>query len=207
VSGTFAIIPVKPFEEGKSRLSAVLEPSRRTEFNRELFDRTVAKLVVFPGATQTIVVSRSETVLEQARRAGMVAVTEIGDALNDALSLASEVARERGATSIVVVPTDLPLIDASLLERVVSNANAEKTCVLAPDEPRQGTNLMVVTPPDDTIFQFGGHSFEKHQILAKSRGYSVKIVDDARLAFDIDNPADYERWATLCAALGLFISS
>jgi 2-phospho-L-lactate guanylyltransferase len=199
VSITFAIVPVKPFDEGKSRLNVVLESSRRAQFNGELFDRTVAKLVIFPGAAQTIVVSRSETVLEQARRAGMVAVTEIGDALNDALSLASEVARERGATTIVVVPTDLPLIDASLLERVVSKASAEKTCVLAPDELRQGTNLLVITPPDDTIFQFGDRSFEKHKILAKSRGYSVKIVDDARLAFDIDNPADYERWIALCA--------
>src|SRR5262245_39275896 len=135
-------MPVKPFEEGKSRLNEILEPSKRAQFNRELFDRTVAKLLIFPGAAQTIVVSRSETVLEGARRAGMNAVTEIGDALNDALSLACEVARERGATTIIVVPTDLPLVDASLLEFVVSKASAEKTCVLAPDEPRQGTNVM-----------------------------------------------------------------
>jgi 2-phospho-L-lactate guanylyltransferase len=200
VSGTFAIIPVKPFEEGKSRLDAVLEPSKRAQFNRELFERTVARLAVFPGAAQTIVVSRSEIVLEQARRAGVVVVSETGGALNDALSLASEVARERGATSVVVVPTDLPLLDASLLERVVSKASAGKTCVLAPDEPRRGTNLMVVTPPDDKIFQFGEHSFERHQVLARSRGYSVRIVDDVRLAFDVDNPADYERWIALCAA-------
>jgi len=200
LSGTFAIIPVKPFEEGKSRLNAGLEPSRRAELNRELFDRTVAKLVIFPGPAQTIVVSRSNTVLKQARQAGMVAITETGDSLNGALSLASEVARERGATTIVVVPTDLPLVDASLLERVVSTASTGKTCVLAPDEARQGTNLMVVTPPDDTIFQFGERSFEKHQALAKSRGYSVRIVDDARLAFDIDSVADYQRWIALWAA-------
>lgn len=200
MSDTFAIIPVKPFEEGKSRLNAVLQPSNRAEFNRELFDRTAAKLAVFPGAAQTIVVSRSENVLKQARRAGIVAVTETGNGLNDALSSASEVAHERGAKTIVVVPTDLPLIDALLLERVVSKASAKKTCVLAPDERGQGTNLMVVTPPDDRIFQFGERSFEKHQILAKSRGYSVRIVNDARLAFDIDNPADYERWIALFAA-------
>jgi len=200
VQGIFSIVPVKAFEEGKSRLNAVLGPTKRAQFNRELFDRTVARLLVFPGAAQTIVVSRSEAVLEQARRAGMVAVTEIGNALNGALSLAGEVARERGATTIVVVPTDLPLLDASLLERIVSKASVEKTCVLAPDESRQGTNLMVVTPPDNTIFQFGECSFEKHLILAKSRGYSVRIVADGRLAFDIDNPADYERWIALCAA-------
>jgi 2-phospho-L-lactate guanylyltransferase len=200
VPGIFSIVPVKAFEEGKSRLSAVLGPIKRAHFNRKLFDRTVARLLLFPGAAQTIIVSRSEAVLEQARRAGMIAVTEISDELNGALGLASEIARQRGATTVVVVPTDLPLLDASLLEHIVSKASVEKTCILAPDESRQGTNLMVVTPPDNTIFQFGECSFEKHQILAKSRGYSVQVIDDGRLAFDIDNPADYERWIALCGA-------
>jgi 2-phospho-L-lactate guanylyltransferase len=202
VSGIFSIVPVKAFEEGKSRLNAVLGPIKRAYFNRMFFDRTVARLLLFPGAAQTIIVSRSEAVLEQARRAGMVAVTEISDELNGALGLASEVARQLGATTVVVVPTDLPLLDASLLERIVSKASVGKTCILAPDESRQGTNLMVITPPDDTIFQFGEGSFEKHQILAKSRGYSVQVIDDRRLAFDIDNPADYERWIALCEASG-----
>ena len=43
-SGLWVVVPVKPFNEGKSRLAACISPQQRHALNRELLTRTLAAI-------------------------------------------------------------------------------------------------------------------------------------------------------------------
>lgn len=52
---------------------------------------------------------------------------------------------------------------------------------------------MLLTDPADLLtFSFGGKSFEKHTELAKSKGAEVVILENERIALDLDIPEDYK---------------
>ena len=57
----WALIPVKGFERGKSRLAEVLEPEQREAFSRELFEHVVRVLQASPSVDGVAVVSDSPT--------------------------------------------------------------------------------------------------------------------------------------------------
>lgn len=197
VTHVFAIVPVKPFDEGKSRLSAILNSSERQQLNAFLLRRTLEQLVVFPGPSRTIVVSRSESVLAEARRRQMIGVSENGKTLNEALVVGAQAASDRKAGSILIVPTDLPLVEPDALARVANTSTSEKICVLVTDRRGRGTNILFLRPPREDIFAFGEDSFLKHQKIARRHGLEVLISEETNLAFDIDEPEDYHRWVAM----------
>lgn len=101
---------------------------------------------------------------------------------------------EQSATGVLIMPADLPFARAEALSRIVETHPEAPGCVIVPDRHRCGTNLLYVAPPADTIYRFGEDSCAKHRIAAAERGYRVSIVEDDQLAFDIDEPADYDLW-------------
>jgi 2-phospho-L-lactate guanylyltransferase (CobY/MobA/RfbA family) len=78
-------------------------------------------------------------------------------------------------------------------------AAREKTCMVVPDAARRGTNLLIATPPREDIYRFGEFSFSKHQEIAHQLGFNVLVEEDRRIAFDVDEPADYRHWVSMCS--------
>jgi 2-phospho-L-lactate guanylyltransferase (CobY/MobA/RfbA family) len=66
------------------------------------------------------------------------------------------------------------------------------TAVIAPDRRRQGTNLLFTNPADLLVFSYGQESFERHINLARQKGARVEIVENERIALDLDVPEDYD---------------
>lgn len=191
-----AVIPVKPLDEGKSRLGMVLSAAERNDLNALLLVRTLDRAAIFPGAAQTIVISRSKAVLSNVRARGMIALAESGQTLNEALAAATETAIAAGATGVLVVPTDLPLADAQALKWIAASNPAPRACVLAPDRHGRGTNVLYATPPAVAIYRFGEGSLSKHKAAAADLGFDLSLIDDPSLSFDIDTPDDYAYWQT-----------
>ena len=54
----WAIVPVKPFSEGKSRLARYLSPQERNAFNRDLLTRTLRAIRLAHINAGVVVVSR-----------------------------------------------------------------------------------------------------------------------------------------------------
>ncbi len=72
------------------------------------------------------------------------------------------------------------------------DARTEPPCiVLAPDRRRQGTNLLFTKPADLLTFSYGKESFDRHIELAKEKKAQVVIVENERIALDLDLPEDY----------------
>lgn len=192
---TWALIPIKGFDRGKSRLSEVLSPEERKRFARELFDHVVDALGKAPGIDDIAVVSDSTDAREHAERLGLVALSDspgkpgLARVVDDALAeLAS-----RGATRVLVCMSDLPDLTTEDITGVV-RALAEADVVLVPDRLCEGTNVIALAPPT-VLPSCLGHtdSLPRHQELARELGLTVNVQLNSGIAFDIDNPVDLAR--------------
>ena len=220
-SGLWVVVPVKPFNEGKSRLAACISPQQRHALNRELLTRTLAAINMAQIDAQIVVVSRDSNALTVAEQAGSHALTEEslpsaaptahrGPApdglppssssqadtdsepqLNAALTQAARYAAARGATKVLVLPTDMPNLTAEDVRTMASPRGRAPQIIIAPSRDG-GTNALMLQPAQAIPFAFGRDSFQRHRHLAEEAGIPVRVVESDSLLFDIDLPEDYQ---------------
>jgi 2-phospho-L-lactate guanylyltransferase len=205
LSRLHVVVPVRGSAVGKSRLGEALDPEERIALVVGLLVRTLDVLDAWTPSFRTHVVTPDVTMRTIVRRFAQRAapVVEGGGAfggLNDALLHAREAAMRAGATAIVFLPADLPLLSVEALDRLLEAADAalaagsgKPVVVLAPADARIGTNALLLAPPDIIDPQFGEHSLEAHIRAAVAADASVQLVNDAALGFDLDMPTDLER--------------
>jgi 2-phospho-L-lactate guanylyltransferase len=185
---TWAIVPAKPFREAKSRLAPDLCDDEREAVARRLLERTVRALMEARGLDRVAVVSRDREALLLALGLGAEALAEQGNGLNPALTYAASRAVEGGATRILVLHSDLPMLTAADIEALLAAGEASEV-VIAPDRHQIGTNGLL-TPPAAIEYAFGTESFTAHLRLARAAGFEPAVVTRPGLAFDIDYPGD-----------------
>ena len=196
----WAIIPVKPFRAGKSRLAGLLGVDDRAALNRQLFGRVLTATLAAFKPDSVVVVTADPLLLPLMRGQGLHALDDSGGGLNAALGLACRYAIARGARGIAVLPSDLPGIAADDVKALVANLKPASCCVIAPDGQEEGTNALALTLPAPGFFRFGPDSFQAHLKLAKTRGIAVRILRRPGLAHDLDTPDEYRRYARERAA-------
>jgi 2-phospho-L-lactate guanylyltransferase len=189
----WAIVPVKVLHESKSRLREVLTPEQRVNLSREMLFNTLQVLAEVPEIEQTIVVSVDPSVLALAREHGAEAVEEHGSpSLNKALTQSTVLARDRQVKTVLVLPADLPLIQAGDVRALIEAVQDPPIVVIAPDRRRSGTNALLVAPPGTIKYEFGPDSFERHIRSAETAGARVEIIELPTLGLDLDAPEDLE---------------
>ena len=191
MSHPWLIVPVKPFAEGKSRLSEELPPAERARLSRRLLHHVLTTAAIDGLFMQTIVVSRDPGAAEIAEEYGATLLAEEGGELNAALEQARELALRQGASAILVLPADLPQLSADDLAKLVQYANAAPSMIIAPSRDG-GTNALLLRPPRLIPFAFGVDSFAQHLTLARRAGISPVVVNTPTLAFDLDSPSDLQ---------------
>ena len=109
-----------------------------------------------------------------------------------AVELAVKVCRERGASSLAVIPGDIPLLTAADVDCVMHHG-MQYNVVIVPSWDSRGTNAILLRPPDALQLRFGSWSFFPHVKQAKRKGLSYKVVRLPRIALDVDTPEDLGR--------------
>ena len=204
----WTIIPVKPFSEGKSRLAGYISPPTRRALNRNLLTRTLDAIRLAQIEAEIVVVSRDNEALDLAARLGSHDLTEEPSApqsletgsqpfptapeiqLNAALAQAARYAMARGATKVLILPTDMPNLTAEDVRTLASPTNRDPQIIIAPSRDG-GTNALMLQPAQAIPFAFGRDSFLRHQRLAAEAGIPIRVVESDSLLFDIDLPEDY----------------
>jgi 2-phospho-L-lactate guanylyltransferase len=190
--GTWAIIPVRGLERGKSRLAGPLDAEERLDLVSRLLRRAIEAATSSTGVAGTIVVSSDPAALELARAAGAVPVVDHDRGLNPALELARVETLARGATSLVVLPGDLPWLDRDTLDSVLAAAAAAGNgpfVGLVTDRHGTGTNVLILTPPGVIAFAFGPGSRAAHATEAGVAGATYAELSGP-LDLDLDTPDD-----------------
>ena len=189
----WAIIPIKPLQVGKSRLVGALSDTQRLALNQRMLTHTLDILKSVNEIEHVLVVSRDPAALALARDHGAHTVQEDGaPQLNLALSRATAVAKNSRASGVLILPADLPLINAQDVLAMLARALEPPVVAIAPDRHRQGTNALLVSPPGLIKYDFGPGSFVRHCTLALRAGASLEICLLPSLALDVDLPEDLE---------------
>lgn len=188
----FTVIPAKPFQQAKTRLSAVLSLTERANLSRHLLLRTIH---LARQVGEVVVISRDNGVRRVAKEAGAWALVEMGQGLNGAVQQAAEWVLAQGGQRMLVLPGDLPLLQVTDLQAMVALGQPGPALVIAPCQRRDGTNALWLTPPDLIPFAFGPGSFAKHQQAGRTRGVVPIIYDSATVALDLDLPGDLADWS------------
>jgi 2-phospho-L-lactate guanylyltransferase len=187
-----AVVPVKDLRGTKSRLAPVLNPGARAGLTLYMMGRVVAALRE-AGVEDICVVSPDRIVLDEAQRRGAVSLIQESRGLNPALEEGRRRALNLGASTLLVLPADLPLLDAEDVRAVLKEAGEAPSVVISPDGAHSGTNALLIQPPDVLPFAFGPESFEAHLEAARRRALYVRICERPHLAFDLDTAGDLAR--------------
>ncbi|MBP1704730.1 MAG: hypothetical protein H6Q36_469 [Chloroflexi bacterium] len=205
LSRVAAVVPVRGLERAKSRLGEALDPEERQALIRRLLRRTLAAAVAAPGVVRVAVVSPDPGAREIAAAAGAVALEDAGNDLNAALEEGRRWAAAIDATALLVLPVDLPAIDAEAVGTVlaraaeaiepadaragVPGAKGRPLVALVPDRAGTGTNALLVSPPDVIDFAFGPGSRAAHATAATAAGARYLELGGP-LRLDLDLPDD-----------------
>jgi len=188
---TWAVIPVKPFHKGKSRLAGVLTAAERTALNRRLFDQVFAAAAAIVSQDRLVVVTPDPAIRDEVRTRGAHGLLEPEPIdLNGALGSACRHAMRHGATAVAVLPSDLPYVMAEDVNALLAALGPAPSVAIAPDAAGHSTNALALTPPDPAFFRFGPLSFQAHRNAARAGGAQPAIVRRAGLEFDLDTPDD-----------------
>lgn len=200
MTGIWAIIPLKPLTSAKSRLAASLAPEQRQKLAEGFFRRVLDVTRSVTHLAGTLVISRDPKALAIAREYGARTVQETGAGeLNAALTKATGLVAHWRGKGVLILPADLPLINADDITTMIDMGREVNSVVIATDRNADGTNALLVKPVGLIEYAYGAGSFERHVARARLAGAAVHCYESERLALDIDMPDDlalYERLAT-----------
>jgi 2-phospho-L-lactate guanylyltransferase len=191
---TIAILPVKSFGTAKQRLAPALGAGSRQALAQAMFSDVLASLRRVPGVDAVAVVT-ADPVAESAALGERVAVLRDTESAGQsaAASIGIRYAQAHGFDRVLLVPGDTPLLDpgeiAGLLRRALDNGVA---AVIVPDRHGEGTNALLLTPPDSIEPSFGPGSCARHVAAARAGGVSCAVESVPTLALDIDTGQDLE---------------
>jgi 2-phospho-L-lactate guanylyltransferase len=193
VTNIWAIVPLKPLNRSKSRLAPVLDIEQREALSREMFVRTLKTLKQVKHIAGILVVSRDTAALALARSFDVQTLQESGaPELNASLTRATQAVLDLNANGVLIVASDIPLLQANDMEAMLELATATPVTVIATDRRQDGTNAMLVRPPGLFPYTYGTGSCQKHIAAAKEAGAEIHLYESPTLALDVDIPADLD---------------
>ncbi|MCY3964443.1 MAG: 2-phospho-L-lactate guanylyltransferase [Acidobacteria bacterium] len=199
--GLWAVLPVKAWSEAKRRLSPVLSAPEREELARSMLDDVLDAIEGAPAVTGALGVTADDVAATYLEEAGCEVLAEPRRGLNRALGTAADELARRGASTMLVLPIDLPLVVSADLEQLCARHLGARAgtggepappaaVTVAPDRFRSGTNALVCSPPGCIPFRFGDGSFHAHLREAERVKAARSSVALPNLGLDVDHPDD-----------------
>ena len=186
----WAVVVARAGPGAKTRLAGVLGQPERTLLARAMLADVLDVCMHTPGLDGTVLVA-DEAARDLGRHATRVVRDPgLGD-MNAAVRSGVAAAGELGATTVVVLPGDVPSISPADLAHIVCAAGpALRAVVVGASRDRQGTNALLLRPPGVIGPAFGPPSVDRHLGMAHAAGALACLVTDLGLSQDVDTPGD-----------------
>jgi 2-phospho-L-lactate guanylyltransferase len=193
----WAIVPCKKFKYAKSRLSSVMTRIERSQLAYTMLVDVLGVLSKV-DRVQGIVIASSDPLAQKcAMDSGAFCVTKNCDeGVSNALTTTTTFLKDKGATGVIIVAGDLPLLKASDITCVLNSLDKSPSVSLAPASSDFGTNVLAMNPTGIIPYLYGSRSFYTHQNAAIERGIEPAVIRTQSLGLDIDTPADLTRFAS-----------
>ncbi|MBO0798102.1 MAG: 2-phospho-L-lactate guanylyltransferase [Blastocatellia bacterium] len=187
----YILIPVKDLCRAKQRLSGLLTQEERTRLAWVMLENTLVAAANVANVDRLAVVTLYPPAISLAEKYGMELILETRQSSESAsVDFASSELIKRGATSVLRLPIDLPLLKTEDLELILAHQKSCPHVVIAPSRDGGGTNAILRSPPDLFPSHFGPGSFAKHLLEAEKTKAVCEVLHLPRIALDIDEPED-----------------
>ena len=201
-----AVVPIRSLRNGKTRLAPVLAPQARERLLRQAAEWVIHAAVESGRIETVLVVSLDPEALVWAADLGSPVSTMSQPphqpGLNGAIDAGREWAGALGATAIVSLFADLPLIRPEDIRGLTARPEA---VVLGSDRRGEGTNALLLRLAgrgSEFRFAFGERSLLRHLEEARRLGLDVAVHDAPGIGFDLDTPDDWSDFLDAAAELG-----
>ncbi len=193
-----ALMPVKGFRNAKQRLTPLLSGGAREILAETMFRDVLTQVRSARGLGGTFVVTGDEKVAAIASAAGAGVIRESAETgETGAVDFARMGLKRAGHEAVLILPGDMPLLRTADIEQLLDQFSQDARApyaLLVPSHDRLGTNALLLAPPDVIQLRFGYDSFTFHTSQVSSRGLPIRFIENERIALDIDEPKDLERF-------------
>jgi len=189
----WAAVPVKAFDQAKTRLSAALSSAQREGLARAMLTDVLCALGQSKAIERVMVITADSEVADLARGMGAEILHDrLCRGQTQAVEQAASAFAARGCAAMLTLPGDLPLLTPKDVDDVCALLCESTPLVMVPASGDGGTNAVLCCPPDSMQFHFGEDSFRKHLSSANALGLAFAISNAAGFQLDLDRPADLE---------------
>jgi 2-phospho-L-lactate guanylyltransferase len=188
------LLPIKNLAKAKQRLAVSFDQPTRTKLAQTMLMDVVEAIAAFAGDEVGLATS-DPFAIELAHRYGFEVIRDESNlSETDAIEMATRVCDDRGVGSTLVIPGDIPLIDAADV-RAIYEASPDAGSVLVPSRDKRGTNAVLRRPASLFPLRFGNDSFMPHLAAAIATNKSCVVLSLPRIGLDIDTPEDLREFA------------
>jgi 2-phospho-L-lactate guanylyltransferase len=205
----WALVPIKPFANAKSRLEGLLTRAECARLAEEMA-RDVLRALSAASDISGIAILSAEprlAALAEAATARVYAERD-GEDYRSALDRVAAELASHGVRHLLVVPADLPTLSSADVQQLLgSHPGGVTVCPAAVDG---GSNALLTSPPGVIPFLYGSDSARRHLAAAADAGVPSRALSLPGFARDVDSPDDV-RWLLgqriACATLAWLKSS
>jgi 2-phospho-L-lactate/phosphoenolpyruvate guanylyltransferase len=191
------LVPIKNTSAAKQRLASVLDQGSRTHLAQAMLHDVLSALHCWRDRPAVGIVTSDPFAVRLAAEYQFEVIPDPDNpGETGAIEMATRVCVERGENCTLVIPADIPLIQAWELEEIFKHAPPAGT-VLVPAADGRGTNAAFRRPADLFPLRFGNDSFKPHYAAAQATGKPCVVLNLPGIAVDVDNPADLQQLLSL----------
>lgn len=198
---TVAVLPIKRFGDAKQRLDEALSAGSRRALSEAMTSDVLTALRRAKLVHEVVVVTDEHAAEALAHAHEAHSISEPPEPGHSAAALRGVAwALERGATRVLLVPGDCPLLDPRQLDALLADEPREPHVIVVPDRHGSGTNALVLTPPQVIAPSFGPGSRARHEHAAREAGAACVVAEPTTLLLDIDTADDLRTLGETLAA-------
>ena len=194
----FIIVPFKNYKSAKSRMRKDLSDEETEKIVENMLRHVLTEVSKSQMSDASFLITKDEEAISLAKQIGVETIEEKVQ-INESTSvdLATKILIGRGATSILRIPGDLPLLTYNDIDNVFRESIETNSCILVPSKSGKGTNALLRKPPDIIKSCFGEDSLRKHKKEFDKKQVQYKIVKNKNIELDLDCLEDLQEFKNL----------
>lgn len=189
----WGVLPVKNFENAKTRLAPALSPTERRALFRLMVEDVLAAMGTSSLAGVLVLTNEPQAIALAAAYGARVEGEPENLGQSEAVARAMAFLEAEGVTAALQLPGDIPGVAPAEIDTLIRahSAGPKRAMTIVQAHDLRGSNALAVSPPSLIPFHFGHDSFEPHLAEARAIGIDPQILTGLPgIALDIDTPDD-----------------
>jgi 2-phospho-L-lactate guanylyltransferase len=190
-----ALVPVKQFEQSKTRLE--LTKIQRIVLTELMLKFTIINLRKCRNISSIVTISEDERVEEISKIYETKFVFSKEKGVNFAIDAGDNYCKEMMIKSNIIVPIDLVFLNPDEIELLLFVARRHQRCsIIVPSMRIDGTNILLRQPFNIFETSYDNNSYFNHIQSSKKANAQTVIIKSVNLSDDLDTTDDYNRIIT-----------